>query len=930
MSRRQQKRDRWERALIAQLTEAAEPEARVKAAEALAGMGRHGRSDALLGAVADPDDAVRIAVIKALGAVGERRASGPIAASLGSDSPQVREAAARALALLKPEEAIPALAAALANTPAAADALVALGARDALLAAGRSRSASAACRRALGALATLKVAEALAVMVDALREPALAEAAVVALGDLRDPRALVPLLGALERGVPGAAAALGRVGDPRAVWALRGALDEGPLRERLDAVAALGRLSGDEPRAPLRVLLIHPEPQLRRAAAAALWRLGEPGWRAIVTGDDGDLRRLAESRLPGARALVGQALSAGIEGSEHQLAALRYLGERGDRDAAPVLFPLLGSPSPAVRVGAAAALEQLRYERWEALVFGDDEDLGRLGDCGDPRAVSALVAALGRGPLEHRRAAAIALGGGSARAAGSAIRQQAIAALQAAAEEPELATAAGTALIHLGDQAAVVDAARLLERAGVPGRERAARALGHSRHARAREPLLSALGDTDPAVRRAAALGLERHGWRQWASWVRGEDGDWARIRDSGHHEAVKPLLRALSEGVPGAVAMLGAAGDDLAVPPLAERLDGADAAGIQEAADALGLIGGEVAVRALVSALGSDAAATRLAAAAALDASPAGERTGDGGSWRALVHGDGNDVRRLARAIPASLPALTRALASPDVASRLAATRALSEAPDRPDVRDRLLRALGDREPGVQAAAAAALFAPGVDGVARLEAAGGADALACLLLETSVAGTDAFTAAVVALRRLGGDAAAQAGRGMLYGRDRTRTNALLDEQEALFFAPMRRRTISRAVEALRSARLDGLGLLVSAGAWGSLLDALVDRDPAVRRAAAIGLQELGQPRWAALVQGNGGDLRRLAESKEPERLRLLVLARKLNAELPAAARALLQEAQAGAFSLEVSAGVGDLSLSHVREGGSLSLKEDE
>jgi len=697
VSRRQEKRLQRQRRLERQLA-GGEAGARAGAARELGGMGGRIAVKPLLAALDDPHPSVRQAVIASLARTRHPEAVAPLRAALDDVEPEVGAAAA--------------------------DALAALGALDVLLAAA-ARGAVEGRRQALRGLALIGDSTAMGVAVDALRVIGLEEAAVAALVALGDPRALPPLVRALEDGVRGAALGVGRLGDGRNLTSLLMAIGRDGIR--LEAMAGLGLLRDRRAAGACQQLLLDAEPAMRVAAARTLSRLGEPHWEALILGDEGDQERLQRSGAPGLGALLWEAARSAPEGSERQLALIRALGGVGGSAESALLVALLGSRSPVTRVATAEALAGLRSERWATLVRGDGGDLARLGDCGDPRAVRALVYALEQGwqDPERQRAAARALGGASGLAASAEQRRQAIASLRLRVGDGARA-AAWVARVHLGEPEALEEAIQQLEQRGGAGRARAAAALGGSRHAQARGPLLRALGDTEPAVRRAAAEGLRAHGWRRWVEWVRGDAGDWARIRDSGHHEAVTPLLHALSEGVPGMTAALGQLADPRSVMALLERVDGPDGAA---AAAALGGIQGIEAERALRLTLASDNRAARLAAARALDA------RAPEAAWCRYIRGDGGDLSRLAEALPDASPTLLRAMSSDLAANRAAAARALTGVAAQPLIRSALRDALADAEPTVQAAAAAALVTAGVmDPVPVLEANERVEALACLL----------------------------------------------------------------------------------------------------------------------------------------------------------------------------------------------------
>jgi len=209
--------------------------------------------------------------------------------------------------------------------------------------------------------------------------------------------------------------------------------------------------------------------------------------------------------------------------------------------------------------------------------------------------------------------------------------------------------------------------------------------------------LIQALGDSDSAVRRAAAEAL-------------GAIGDL---------QAVPALIQALgdwrSENVRCAAAeALGKLGDPQAVPAFIKALGDSDRAVRRAAAEALVKIG-TPAVPAFIKALGDSDRAVRRAAAEALGA------IGDPQAVPALIQalGDrGENVRRaageaLVRIGAPAVPALIKALGDSIWDVRRAAAEALGAIGD-PQAVPALIKALGDSVWDVRRAAAEALGAIG------------------------------------------------------------------------------------------------------------------------------------------------------------------------------------------------------------------------
>lgn len=206
------------------------------------------------------------------------------------------------------------------------------------------------------------------------------------------------------------------------------------------AVAQLLAKRGDtQAVAPLMEALAHKNGTVRVAAAKSLAQFGETKWTTWVIGDDRDLLRLGEC---GDKRIVAP-LMAALSDAKHPLPylAAAALGRLGDRRAVePLVIALrsgdaalkrttaealgklsdgraigplmakLAYKDAAVRLAVAEALWQLGEKKWRTWVTGDERDIRRLGECGDSRAVDALVTALGDEKHPLRSEAAQALG----------------------------------------------------------------------------------------------------------------------------------------------------------------------------------------------------------------------------------------------------------------------------------------------------------------------------------------------------------------------------------------------------------------------------------------------------------------------------------------------------------------------------------------
>lgn len=215
-------------------------------------------------------------------------------------------------------------------------------------------------------------------MIAALAEPSTRGAIAVPLGRARDPRAILPLVAAIQaRSVPDRCdecAALAEIGHPSAVAPLVPLLKSVTWETRSYVAQTLGRLK--DPRAidPLTGALKDLDPRVRATAATALGAIGDrravPPLIAALTDDAQPVR--------GAIAL-----------------ALASLGDRAAVD--PIARVLL-----ATLHDAAVALAKLKDPRGVPPLIAalsvrqpDREQVAHaLGELADPRAVPALIRAL--------------------------------------------------------------------------------------------------------------------------------------------------------------------------------------------------------------------------------------------------------------------------------------------------------------------------------------------------------------------------------------------------------------------------------------------------------------------------------------------------------------------------------------------------------
>jgi HEAT repeat protein len=336
---------------------------------------------------------------------------------------------------------------------------------------------------------------------------------------------------------------------------------------RAAAATALGQLGDARAVQPLVDALVDQDKNVRRHAAAALERLGEPQWIQWVKGHDSDFSRLGASRdvrvlEPLVKALADEGLYLPLRAE-----AAAGLGQLGNaRAVEPLLNALVNKHSP-VRGAAAQALGQL----------------------GDARAAEPLIKTL-------------------------------------ADQEDYVRGAAAQALGQLGDVRAVEPLIKTLADQKDYVRGAAAAALGQLGDVRAVEPLVNALVDQDNPVRLAVATALRQLGQPHWSQWFKGDDDDFSRLGTSRNARAFELLIQALSERDwrmhKAAAKALGELGDARAVEPLIKTL--ADKSCLigdvrEAAAEALGRLGDTRAVEPLMQSLSGHEIAVRKAAAAAL-----------------------------------------------------------------------------------------------------------------------------------------------------------------------------------------------------------------------------------------------------------------------------------------------------------------------
>jgi len=205
--------------------------------------------------------------------------------------------------------------------------------------------------------------------------------AAIALGSLRVQRAVAPLIAALKHSDPmvrgAAASALGQLGDPRALPPLIAALADDDAHVRMQITGSLGRMGGPTVLNPLLGALKDDDRQVREVAACALRHARDPR-------------------------VVGPLIAALDDPySNVRINAAGALGEIEDPEAVGPLIALLTDDNQSVRGAAATALGKqedsravepliemvLKEDRWE---IPRTRGLAALVKLGYPGAKEAL------------------------------------------------------------------------------------------------------------------------------------------------------------------------------------------------------------------------------------------------------------------------------------------------------------------------------------------------------------------------------------------------------------------------------------------------------------------------------------------------------------------------------------------------------------
>lgn len=238
-----------------------------------------------------------------------------------------------------------------------------------------------------------------------------------ALGDLRQPMAVVPLLKALDHEITGvrnaALRSLGKIGDARVVASLfvrsvrfpdqrlaceQVIVDIGPLAVRhlqpaleqadnelvIRSLALLGRIGGAGVPQLVLPLLGHTDAVVRRTAVEVVGQLGEERLAShvgrLLRDKDAAVRQCVATVLGtlGSQAVVPLLLTAINDSSDAVREQVVFaLGERKDPSATPALLSLLETDAPALRSAALEALGNIGDQRAADVIMNLTNDVDR-------------------------------------------------------------------------------------------------------------------------------------------------------------------------------------------------------------------------------------------------------------------------------------------------------------------------------------------------------------------------------------------------------------------------------------------------------------------------------------------------------------------------------------------------------------------------
>lgn len=405
------------------------PQKRLQAVQKLRAMDDPAAVEVLIGAMDDPEAAVRTEVVSALGELRAAGAVKPLIAALRDPSEAVQELAVQALKKIGDPSVIePIVGVLLRGTPGvqyhAAQALQVLGWSPRTLgeqipyyvASGDFKRVTMFGSAAVGALAS--------VLRGGSYERRVAAAGT--LGEMGDPSVLKPLVAALkdsEAMVRAAAAGgLAQLGNRQAAPAVMGLLRDRARNVRVAALSALGQLGDPQAIEEMAALTNDREWEVRAALAEALGRLGDrqalPTVMELLQDKDQEVRQNAADALGklGDDSAVESLVMAMVD--EHmgvRQAAARAIvmldpyWERSERVAAllPQLLEAVRHRDPSVQFAATGLLRRLTGRTVAEL---QTTDLHMPGQIKGDRVADLLVLLLRDRDEEVRLGAAEALG----------------------------------------------------------------------------------------------------------------------------------------------------------------------------------------------------------------------------------------------------------------------------------------------------------------------------------------------------------------------------------------------------------------------------------------------------------------------------------------------------------------------------------------
>lgn len=477
----------------------------------------------------------------------EREAVPLLLKAIGDGDWRVRKTAVEALAAFGGEDVIAGLIRCLSAHDnagmrnSAIEALVQIGGQavDAMLAAMHAAPDPDVRKFLIDTLGDIRDARAVPPLVRALddRDENICVAAAEALGKVRDRRAADPLIACLARSDRGwldyaAAEALGEIGDERALGPLLAALGRSSLREPV--LESLGKIGNVKTLAPLVAGLSDPLRIVREVSAMALFTI----FRKSGPAERDEMLRSVRSGMNDRTADFLEELLITTAG-ELQKAAIAALGWAGRESSIEKLLALLKEEE--IEDPVVEALKKIDGNAQAVLLrhVTDDNVLVRravarvLGETGASGAEDALIALLADENGHVRSTAAEALGRlGSRKAAGPVLRlledeyrsvqESAIEALSAIGDESVLdgllidfssrdAAMRRNIVLLLGKFSSVraADALAFALKDEEPEvRKAVVHALGAMPEDRSLRPLMLAITDDDPEVRMLAAEAL--------------------------------------------------------------------------------------------------------------------------------------------------------------------------------------------------------------------------------------------------------------------------------------------------------------------------------------------------------------------------------------------------------------------------------------